>query len=161
MEKVYKQSWKGYYGSVLLMLLMLMLAGVTHYFNAGSEWVKYVWITAVVIDVLIAVYVGCKRRMMRLILRDYPDDPANREVAFVKYNLLKPLSSNFKRSIEIGLGDIVHIEVAQTMLETLLDVGTVIITSSGTAIEEIKAGNISHPSKVRDEIQTHADKYKK
>ena len=65
----------------------------------------------------------------------------------------------FRKSIEIGLANIVHIEIKQTMMQTILNVGNIVITSSGTGMEEIKAPNIPNPQAVRDEIQVHASRY--
>lgn len=97
--------------------------------------------------------------MMSLLLRDNPENPANQEVAFITCNPLKPFSSDFRKSIEIGLANIMHIEVGQTAMQTLLGIGDIIITSSGTSGEEIRAKNIPSPYEVRDEIQVHARKY--
>ena len=96
---------------------------------------------------------------MSLILRDNPENPANQEVAFITCNPLKPLSSDFRKSVEIGLTNIMHIEVGQTAIQTMLGIGDVIITSSGTGGEEIRAHNIPSPYEVRDKIQVHARKY--
>ena len=74
---------------------------------------------------------------------------------------MKPFSSDFRKSIEIGLSSIVHIEVKQSLMQTILHVGDVVIASSGTGKEEIYAPNIPDPQSVRDEIQLHANKYKK
>ena len=159
MEKVFKPAWKSFYKDFLLMLLVLVIAGAVQYFKAGASWLKFVWIAAVVIDVVLFLYVAIKRSTMALILRDKPDDPANQEVAFVTCNPLKPFSSDFRKSIEIGLANVMHIEVGQTAMQTLLNVGDIIVTSSGTGGEEIRAKNITSPRQVRDEIQVHARKY--
>ena len=159
MEQVYKPAWKSFYKDFFLMLLVLVAAGAVHFFTGGSSWSKLAWIVAAIVDVLLFIYVCIKRTTMSLILRDDPNSPANREVAFVSSNPLKPYSSDFKKSIEIGLSNIMHIEVGQTMMQTILGIGDIIITSSGTGGEEIRANNIPSPDKVRDTIQEHARKY--
>ena len=85
--------------------------------------------------------------------------PEDQEVSFVEYNWLNPLSRNFKKSIEIGLSNIVHIEVEQNFMQLIYRVGNVIITSSGTGGREIFAPNMPNPNYIRDEIQRHARKY--
>ncbi|MBQ7220340.1 MAG: PH domain-containing protein [Synergistaceae bacterium] len=159
METVYKPAWKSYYKEFLLMLLLLAVCGAVHYLKNGASWLKWMWIAACVVDVLVFIYVALRRATMSLILRDNPDSPANQEVAFVTCNPLKPWSSDFRRSIEIGLSNIMHIEVGQNLMQTMLGVGDIIITSSGTSGEEIRATNIPSPSTVRDTIQEHARKY--
>ena len=96
---------------------------------------------------------------MSLILRDNPEKAEDQEIAFIECNPLKPFSTDFRKSIEIGLANIVHIEIKQTMMQTILNVGNIVITSSGTGMEEIQAPNIPNPQAVRDEIQVHASRY--
>ena len=157
--KTFKPSWKSYCMEIFIMLVLVILAGATHYFKSEAWWLKWMWIAVAVIDVLIFLYVWLKRSMISLELRDDPSSPANQEVAFITCNPLKPFSPDFRKSIEIGLANVMHIEVGQTMMQTVLGVGDIIITSSGTAGEEIRAKDIPNPSAVRDEIQVHARKY--
>ena len=163
MEKVYKTyrpAWRGYYPDFLLMLLVFIAAGAVQYFKSGAGWLKWVWIAAVVIDVILFIYTALKRATEKLELRDDPQDPANQEIAHITCNPLKPMSRDFRKSIEIGLTEIVHIEVEQTAMQTILGIGYLVITSSGTGGQEISAKNILHPAEVRDEIQVHIDKYR-
>lgn len=141
------------------MILVLIIAGALQYFKAGASWLKWVWVAALIIDAVLFLYLLIRRSMMSLLLRDNPENSANQEVAFITCNPLKPFSSDFRKSIEIGLSNIMHIEVGQTAMQTLLGIGDIIITSSGTSGEEIRAKNIPHPYEVRDEIQVHARKY--
>ena len=159
METVYKPAWRSYYKDFALMLIILIAAGVVHYFNAEASWMKWVWIAACVIDVLLFIYVALRRATISLILRDNPESHANQEVAFTTCNPLKPWSRDFRKSIEIGLANVMHIEVGQNLMQTMLNIGDIIITSSGTSGEEIVARNIPSPSSVRDTIQEHARKY--
>ncbi len=155
----YKPAWRSFYKLLLCALLILILAGVVNYLKAGASWLKLMWIAAVIIDVLILLYIAVKRWTMSLILRDNPDKAEDQEVAFVECNPLKPFSPDFRKSIEIGLANIIHIKVGQTMMQTILKIGDIVITSSGTGTEEIHAHNIPNPNEVRDEIQIHARKY--
>ena len=117
------------------------------------------WIAVAIIDVCAFLYIVIKRATVSLILRDNPDKAEDQEVAFVTCNPLKPFSPNFRESIEIGLANIMHIKMGQTLMQTMLNIGDIIVTSSGTASEEIYAHNIPNPQAVRDEIQVHARKY--
>ena len=159
--KTYKPAWKSFYKLLFLALLLLILAGVGSVWGPFNEGAKktWMWIAVIVIDVLIFFYVAFKRWTMSLILRDNPDKAEDQEVAFIECDPLKPFSSDFRKSIEIGLANIIHIKVGQTMMQTILNIGDVIITSSGTGAEEIFAHNIPDPNAVRDEIQVHARKY--
>ena len=155
----YKPAWRSFYKLLFCALLILILAGVVNYLKAGASWLKWIWIAAVIIDVLILFYIAVKRWTMSLVLRDNPDKAEDQEVAFIECDPLKPFSPDFRKSIEIGLANIIHIKVGQTMMQTILHIGDVVITSSGTGAEEIHARNIPNPNEVRDEIQIHARKY--
>lgn len=157
--KYYKPAWKSYYASFLLMIILIAAGIAANYIQAGASWLKWMWIAIAVIDVLLFLYIAVQRATMSLVLRDNPDKAEDQEVAFIKSHPLKPFSSDFKQSIEIGLANITHIKVEQTMMQSMLNVGDIVITSSGTGVEEICAHNIPNPNAVRDEIQVHARKY--
>lgn len=159
--KTYKPAVKGFYKLWLLALLLLVLAGVANYFKPGESWLKWVWIAAAAVDVLIILYIYAKRWTISLTIKDNPEKPSDQEVSFEECNPLKPFSSDFSKSIEIGLQNIEHIEVKQTMMQKILGIGDIIIASSGTGREEIQAPNIPDPQAVRDEIQIHASNYRK
>ena len=159
--KTYKPAWKSFYKLLFLAILFIILAGVANYFKSGEAWLKWLWIAVAVVDVLIFLYIAAKRWTMSLVLKDDPAKAEDQEIAFIECNPLKPFSSDFRKSIEIGLSSIVHIEVKQSLMQTILHVGDVVIASSGTGKEEIYAPNIPDPQSVRDEIQLHANKYKK
>ena len=157
--KYYKPAWKSFYTYFLLMLLLIVLGGVANYFKPGASWLKWMWIAIAVADVLLFLYVAVQRATTSLVLRDNPEKAEDQEVAFIKCHPLKPFSSDFRESIEIGLANIIHIKLGQTMMQSMLNIGDIIITSSGTGTEEILAHNIPSPQAVRDEIQVHARKY--
>ena len=159
MEIEYKTSWKSFYKEILFMLILLILAGIASYFKPDASWLKWLLICVCVVDIVIFFSILLKRSMMTLYLRDNPSDPANQEVAFVSLNPFKPWSRDFRKSIEISLANVMHIEVDQNLIQTILNVGDIVITSSGTSEEEICAKNIPSPSAVRDKIQEHARKY--
>ena len=79
MEITYKPSWKSFYKDFMLMLLLVILAGAVNYFKAGEWWLKWLWIAVCAVDVLLFIYAALKRSMMSLILRDDPDNSANRD----------------------------------------------------------------------------------
>lgn len=157
--KSFKPAWRSFYKLLLLAVLVLVLACAGSFagpFRSGTVLFKWMWILAIVIDVLILVYIGIQRATMSLVLRDNPEKAEDQEVAFVVCHPLKPFSSDFRESIEIGLANIMHIRIGQTMMQTIFGIGDIIITSSGTSVEEIHAKNIPNPQAVRDEIQVHA-----
>ena len=158
--KTYKPAVKGFYKLWLLVLLLLVLAGVANYFKPGEAWVKWLWCAAIVADVIIVLYIYAKRWTISLTIKDNPAKAEDQEVSFEECNPLKPFSSDFRKSIEISLSNIEHIEVKQTMMQTILRIGDIVIASSGTGREEIQAPNIPDPQSVRDEIQLHASKYR-
>ena len=157
--KYYKPAWKSFYAMFLVMIALIAAACAVNYVYAGASWLLWMWIAVAVIDVLLFMYIAVQRATMSLVLRDNPDKAEDQEVAFIKCHPLKPFSGAFRESIEIGLSNIVHIKVEQTMMQSLLNVGDIVITSSGTGSEEIHAHNIPKPQAVRDEIQIHARRY--
>lgn len=157
--KYYKPAWKSFYALFALMLLVLILGCTANYFYAGASWQKFMWIAVAAVEVVIFLYIAVQRATMSLVLRDNPDKAEDQEVAFIRSHPFKPFSSDFKQSIEIGLANIMHIKVGQTMIQSMMNVGDIVIASSGTSGEEILARNIPNPQAVRDEIQAHARKY--
>ena len=157
--KYYKPAWKSFYASFLLMLLVLVLSCGANYIYSGAAWLKWMWIAVAVVEVVIFLCIAIQRATMSLVLKDNPDKAEDQEVAFIRSHPFKPFSSDFKQSIELGLANIMHIKVGQTMMQSMMNVGDIVITSSGTSGEEIHAHNIPNPNAVRDEIQIHARKY--
>ena len=157
--KYYKPAWKSFYGTFFVMIALIVIGCAANYIQAGASWLKWMWIAVAVIDVVLFMYIAIQRATMSLVLRDNPDKAEDQEVAFIKSHPFKPFSSDFKQSIEIGLANIMHIKVGQTMMQSMLNVGDIVIASSGTGQEEIYARNIPNPQAVRDEIQAHARKY--
>ena len=157
--RTYKPAWKSFYKLLILAIILIVAAFVVQSMKPGESWHKLMWIAVAVVDIFILCYIVVQRATMSLILKDNPDKAEDQEVAFVKCHPLKPFSSDFRESIEIGLANIVHIKVGQTIMQTLMKVGDIVITSSGTGSEEINAKNIPNPNVVRDEIQLHARRY--
>ncbi|MBR4196985.1 MAG: PH domain-containing protein [Synergistaceae bacterium] len=158
--RTYKPAKRGFYKLWLLVILILVLAWVVNHYNPGADWCKWIWYAAAAVDVLIVLYILVKRMTISLTLKDNPEKPSDQEVSFSELSPLKPFSSDFSKSIEIGLMNIEHIEVKQTLMQKILGIGDIIIASSGTGREEIIAPGILHPVEVRDEIQEHASRYK-
>lgn len=161
--KYFKPAWKSFYKLFMLMILLIVIAACAGifipYVKENPALAKWIWIAVAVVDVILFLTVAVKRSTMCLILRDDPEKPAEQEIAYIVSHPLKPFSPDFRESIEIGLANIIDIKVRQTMMQTLLNVGDVIITSSGTGQAEIQARNIPDPAAVRDEIQVHARYY--
>ena len=156
--KTYKPAKRGFFKIWFLILLVLVAACAVNYFKPGEPWLKWVWIAAVIIDALLVLYIYAKRWTISLTLKANPNKAEDQEVSYEECNPLRPFSSDFRKSIEISLSNILHIEVKQTAIQALFMVGDIIIASGGTALEEIKARNIPNPLEVRDEIQNYAKK---
>ena len=159
--KTYKPAKRGFFKLWFLAIILLVLACVANYFKPGESWLKWMWLAVCVVDVLIVLYIFAKRWTISLTLKDNPSKPDDQEVSFSECNPCKPFSSDFRKSIEIGLANIEHIEIKQTMMQAILNIGDIVIASSGTGREEIQAPNIPNPQAVRDEIQLHASNYRK
>ena len=156
----YKTAWRSFYGLFSLMILILILACVGSIWgplNSGAK-LKWMWIIVAVVDILIFLGIAVKRATMSLILKDDPERPENQEIEYVVCNPLK-LFTEFRVSKEIGLTKIADIDVKQNAIQTLLNIGDILISSPGTSEKEVRARNIPDPVSVRDEIQKHARKY--
>ena len=157
--KYYRPAFRSFCGKIIVMLLLLAAAGTVNYLKPGVHWLRWMWIAVAVIDVLLFVSILIQRATMSLVLRDNPSKPEDQEVAFIACKPLKPFSSDFRRVVEISLRNIEHVEFEQNLLQTLLRTGDVIVTSSGTSGQEIRARNIANPQAVCDEIEIHAHRY--
>ncbi len=157
--KYYKPAWRSFYAKILLMLLLVVIGCAVNYYKPGENWLKLMWIAIAVVDVLIFLHIAIQRSTMSLILRDNPSKPEDQEVAFIVCKPLKPFSSDFRRVVEISLRNIEHVEFVQNLFQTILRTGDVIVTSSGTSGQEIRAKDIPNPQAVCDEIEIHAHKY--
>ena len=161
--KYFKPAWRSFYMHFAVMILLIVLAACAGhfvaYFQEHPALTKWMWIAVAVIDVFIFLMVTIRRFTMSLVLRDNPLKAEDQEIAYITCHPTKPFSSDFRESIEIGLANIVHIKVGQTLMQSLLKIGDVVVTSSGTGHEEIQAKNIPNPQAVRDEIQIHARYY--
>ena len=156
----YKTAWRSFYGLFSLMLLILIIA------IAGSIWgplssgakLKWMWIIVAVVELVIFLGIFLKRLTMSLILKDDPDRPENQEVEYIVCHPLK-LFTEFRVSKEIGLAKIADIDIKQNIIQSILNIGDIAISSPGTSVKEVMAHNIPDPKNVRDEIQKHARKY--
>ena len=156
----YRTAWRSFYGLFSLMLLIFILAIVGSIWEPISSRVnlKWMWIIVAVAEIFIFLWIAIKRKTVKLVLKDDPDRPENREVEYVEYRPSK-FFSKFRISKEIGLTKIADIDVSQNAFQTLLNIGDIAISSPGTAEKEVKAYNIPNPLAVRDEIQRHSRKY--
>ncbi len=161
-SQTYRPARRSFYkpmGTVLLILILAIVASFIGPMKYGTSLFKWMWILAIIVSAVLLLYVAIKRRTMVLRLTDDPNKIEDCEVAFTVYNWTKPFSGAFRRSIEIGLKQVVHIEVNQSALQTILNIGDILIASGGTDEREIHAPNMPSPDKIRDDIQAHARKY--
>ena len=161
-SKTYRPARRSFYkpmGAIFLILILAIVASFIGPMQYGTSLFKWMWIIAAVLLIVLMCYVFVKRRTMKLRLTDDPNKIEDCEVAFTVYNWTRPFSGDFRRSIEIGLKQVVHIEVHQSALQTLLGIGDILIASGGTDEREISAPNMPNPDQIRDEIQSHARKY--
>ena len=160
--KTYKPAWKSFYKQFFLMFLILVLAIVVSMYALKPEQKKLeavILCAALALDVLICICTMVKRSCVSLILRDNPAKPEDQEIAFIEYHPTKFFSSEFKKSIEIPLTNIVDTTFKQSGFQVLFNIGEIVITSSGTADKEIRAKSMPNPQAICDEIQIHRSKY--
>ena len=139
-NKIYRPAWRSFfYPDILLMIIIFVVACIIGWkVNMGGKG----WILALI--VLIAFVVLFMRMFIKrissylIVRRD--------EVAFERGILNR-------KSTEIGYEDIRTVDVTQTLIQRIFNLGHISIASSGTGGYEIFAKNMPNPNEIRDEIQ--------
>lgn len=133
-----RSSYKCMLAIVALFVVALLLSFVTS-IETEHKYLLGVWILWIVISTALLLYMKAKTIGVHLYVK--PE-----EVEYVKGIFQQ-------KSIEISYRDFRMIEVNQTLMQRLLNVGDLSIASSGTSGKEIVAPNMPSPRDIRDEIQ--------
>ena len=137
-----KSSYKCMFAIIALFVVVLLLSFVKS-IEAHHEYLLGMWILWILATTALLLYMKAKTLGERLRLK--PD-----EVEYIK-GIFR------QKSKEIKYKDIKLIEVEQTVMQRLLNIGDLSIASAGTSDKEIEVKNMPSPREVRDEIQARQD----
>ena len=140
-NKTYRPAWRSFfYPDILAMIvLFVILCIVSFKVDMGGKNLTILWLVALVVFVLIFLHMAVKRVGSYLVVR-------RDEVAFERGILNR-------QSTEIGFEDIRTVDVTQTLIQRIFNLGNISIASSGTGGYEIFVKNMPDPNVIRDEIQ--------
>jgi uncharacterized membrane protein YdbT with pleckstrin-like domain len=136
-ERKFRPPWRSFYWHIIAIVavLVLFIAAV----NRG--WVGRGVVSIAFLLVLVLVILDVLRRRFRIMLIVKNDEVA--------------LENGFigRHSVEISSMDINTIEVRQSIMQRVLNVGDIRIASAGTSGYEITAPGLAAPYDIRNEIQ--------
>jgi membrane protein YdbS with pleckstrin-like domain len=137
--KNFRPAWKGFYWHMtgIVVCLAAIVAGWVKYPETG----KTITIVFLVLAAAAAVHMVFKRFGVALLVK--PEE----------ISLERGLIG--RHSVEISTANIRTIEVNQSVMQRLLNVGDLLIGSSATSGYEISVKNLADPYAARDLIQTY------
>lgn len=140
-SKPYRPAWRSFFYPHMVLMALIFIATCVGSFklDMGLKDLAILWLAMAVVCLLIFLHMAVKRYSSSLEIR-------HDEVAF-ETGILK------RNSTEIGFEDIRTVNVSQTLLQRVLNLGNISIASSGTSGYEILVKNMPNPNEVRDEIQ--------
>ena len=142
----YVPSMRGSYKCMFTIVALFVVALLLSFVKSVETEHKYllgVWILWIVISAALLLYMKIKTIGVHLYVKPH-------EVEYFK-------GIFDDKSIEIKYRDFRMIEVNRTFVQKLLNIGDLLIASSGTGGKEIIARNMPNPRAIRDEIQARQD----
>jgi len=138
-EQKFKPAWRGFYRHFFVMVVCLVAVLVisVKWWPAGYQ--KWLWLLFVVAVAYIACDMAYKRNSVLLAVR--PEGIA------IEHGIIG------RKSIEISMRNIRTIQVNQSIIQRILNVGAVCVASSGTEGYEISALNMPGPHEIRQVVQ--------
>ena len=140
-SKVYRPAWRSFfYPDILAMIVIVVVACIVSFkVEMGGRNQSILWGVVIVFLAALFLHMAVKRVGSYLVVR-------RDEVAFERGILNR-------KSTEIGFEDIRTVDVTQTLMQRIFNLGNISIASSGTGGYEIFIKNMPDPNDIRDEIQ--------
>ncbi|MDR3231117.1 MAG: PH domain-containing protein [Synergistaceae bacterium] len=138
-EQSFRPAWRSFYWHILGAVACLVLAALAFTKMQDGSGKDMAEILLIVLFVGVVVHMLVRRYRITLIVR--PDEIALEEGLFGR------------NSIEISTKNIRTIQVKQSMIQRILNVGDIQIASSGTEEYEICAANMPEPHTLRNRMQ--------
>ena len=141
-EKIYRPAWKSFYRSIsLIVLLAVVVIALTILAPFEAKIKGVLWAAWAVVAIAIFLYMVVRRASISLTVR--PDEVA------LDQGILN------RKSIEISYSSIRTVEVTQTLMQRILNLGDLFIASSGTGEYEMQIRDMPDPHAIRDESQAN------
>jgi len=138
-EQKFKPAWRSYYRHFFVMVACFVAVLVISIKWLPDGFQKWLWLLFLTAVAYIACNMAYKRNSVLLIVR--PDGIA------LERGIIG------RQSIEISMRNIRTIQVNQSVMQRILNVGAVCVASSGTEGYEISALNMPSPHEIRQVIQ--------
>ena len=141
-EERFRPAWRSYYLHITAMLGCLLLVSLlSAKADLSPFYQKGIWIFFVLF--IIVALADMAYRRFRLVLIVKPDEIAMEEGLIARH------------SVEISTQSIRTIQVRQRIIQRMLNVGDILVASSGTDEYEIRISNMPAPQSIRDKMQVH------
>ncbi|MDR3264712.1 MAG: PH domain-containing protein [Synergistaceae bacterium] len=140
-EESFRPAWRSFYWHILGVAVCLVIAGMVSVKLADGNGKTMAEILFILLALAVVVHMLFRRYRVTLVVK--PDEIAL-EVGVIGRN-----------SIEISTRSIRTIQVKQSLLQRILNVGDILIASSGTEEYEIYAANMPAPHAIRDKMQAY------
>ena len=138
-EQKFKPAWRSFYRHFLIMAVYLVAALVISVKWLPAGYQKWLWLLFTAAVAYTACDMAYKRNSVLLIVR--PDGIA------IERGIIG------RQSIEISMRNIRTIQVNQSVMQRIMNVGAVCVASSGTEGYEISALNMPGPHEIRQVVQ--------
>ena len=132
-EQRFRPAWKGLYRDYFVMIAFFVAVTVMSVYFGFHKWLWHALMAAIFYIACIAIY---KRNSILLIVNSD------------KITLERGIMA--RQSIEISTRNIRTIQVNQSIMQRLLNVGDICVASSGTDVYEITAPAMPNPKEIRD-----------
>ncbi len=140
-EQSFRPAWRSFYGHIVTMIACLgIVLTLSIKMRLSSAYLKGIW-SFYALFLLFSLGNMVFRRF-QVVLTVKPDGIA----------LEKGIIG--RHSIVIGFKNIRTIQVKQNLMQRILNVGDLLIASSGADNYEIHINNMLHPQEIRDMMQT-------
>jgi len=140
-EQKFKPAWRCFYRHFFVMVICLVVVLVVSVKWLPAEYQKWLWLLFIAAITYTVCDMAYKRNSVLLIVK--PDGIA------LERGIIG------RQSIEISTRNIRTIQVNQSVMQRILNVGAVCVASSGTEGYEISALNMPSPHEIRQTIQTN------
>ncbi len=141
-EQSFKPAWRSFYWHILAMVACLVVVALVSAKTALTPgYQKGLWIFFFAFIVCAAGDMTTRRMKVMLVVK--PDEIA------LEQGLVG------RHSVEISTKNIRTIQVNQSIMQRILNVGDILVASAGTDNYEIYAANMPDPHTIRNLMQVH------
>ena len=140
-EQTFKPAWRSFYWHFFTMIVCLAAASIISVKWLPAEYQKWLWIVFAAAVAYTVCNMAYKRNSVLLMVK--PD----------KISLERGIMG--RQSIEIATRNIRTIQVNQSIVQRMLNVGDIRVASSGTDAYEISVYNMPSPHEIREAMHVN------